>query len=635
MKTQELVHKHKVFHEAKEKSMMKLNYMKIASEFLNQATWPLKKYFVPRFPKVKADRILAIACTGHGASLAYMDSSGILRSTLLERWTGVKYMLMFSADEENAIRYPQNDIDKSINFVFSYRTGKFPDCVIFEESFIPWMEWMLRDIGVRAEDIDLVITSNGHFATGWIRLGPELKRWFPNATIVRSIEHHEIHQRQAFWQSGFDEAAVLTLDTCGEPLIRLGGKKLSGTISTLNQEGKSKIYREFLFPESSPGLIYDTTTYHVGFPQGEEGKTMGLAQYGEPELFDRLKPELKLHEDGSFRFMDDDKFKQILEEYVPRRQPKGEMTQRHMNVAYAGQTLIDLIVINAWQAALNLTGKRKLVYAGGLALNSVANDKAYRAVKPDAFYIPPSPGDPGHALGCVLFGAYEIAGWPLPQREVPEYLGPTYSLTEIETVAHSNGYPTSQPDDLLPVIARCIANGHIVGRFDGSAEFGPRALGNRSILVDPRRPGMKDYLNSRVKHREAFRPFAPTVLEEYAGEWFDLSGRSSYMLRVVPILPDKIDKIPAVAHVDGTARVQTLASHENPGYYQLIRTFHELTGVPLVLNTSFNIAGKPIVEKPEDALECFEKTEIDILVMGPYIISKQPLEYYLNTNSLA
>jgi carbamoyltransferase len=606
-----------------------------AYELLKKVTSPVANRLFPRFPKVKANRILGIACTGHGASIAYMDSAGVLKSSLLERWTGVKYMMMFSAAEEQAIRNPQNDIDRSINYIFTFRTGKFPECTTFEQSFMPWMGWLLKDIDVHAADIDLVITSDGHFTTGWSRLGPELKHWFPNARVVRSIEHHEIHQRQAFWQSGFQEAAVLTLDTCGEQLARLKGKKLSGTISTLNQAGEYKKFREFLFPESSAGLIYDTTTQHVGFPQGEEGKTMGLAPYGEPELFDKLRDHLRLYEDGRFQFLDNNKFKAILDDYVPEREAKGEITQRHMNVAYAGQAIIDLIVTNAWIAAMNLTGLKKIVYAGGLALNSVSNDIAIRATRPEAYYIAPNPGDPGQALGSVLFGAYEIAGWTPRQHEVPEFLGPRYSLEEMNNLAFHSGYPATQPTELELVIARCVANGHIIARYDGGAEFGPRALGNRSILADPRRPGMKDYLNSRVKHREGFRPFAPTVLEEYAKDWFDLDIPSPYMLRVVPILPDKIDLIPAVAHVDGTARVQTLSNQENPGYYRLINAFREITNIPLVLNTSFNIAGKPIVEKPQDALECFNYTEIDVLAMGPYVVSKQPLDYYLTVESPA
>jgi carbamoyltransferase len=588
-----------------------------------------------RFPRVTANRILAIACTGHGASLAYMDVDGTVRSSQLERWTGKKHMLMFSEEEYRDILDSHNPIDCNINFVLRHTYGRFPESCTFEERMIPWLDWLLRGLGVGAEDIDLVVTSDGHFTTGWTRLGPHLRRWFPNARIVTSIEHHEIHQRQAFWASGFDEAAVLTLDTCGESLPRLGGRKLSATISTMDQDGECKVLREFLFPETSAGTMYDATTHHVGFRQGDAGKTMGLAPFGGPEPYDTLCKHLRLHDDGGFTFLSSKDYLAALERYTPGRMPGAEITQRHMDVAYAGQTILDPIVSNAWRAALELTGLRSLVYAGGVALNSVANGKAWPQVRPDRLYIPPNPGDPGHALGCAMLGAYELAGWDPPTTEMSEFLGPDYGLADLDPVAATAGVAATSPSEAeLPgLVARCLANGHIVGRFDGGAEFGPRALGNRSILCDPRRPGMKDYLNLRVKHREAFRPFAPAVLAEHAEEWFELGGRSPYMLRVAPIRPDRVAAVPAVAHVDGTARVQTLAAADNPGFRRLVEAFYDLTGLPLVLNTSFNLAGRPIVETPDDAVECFTSTEVDVLVLGPHLLSKRQLDYYLENDS--
>jgi carbamoyltransferase len=401
----------------------------------------------------------------------------------------------------------------------------------------------------------------------------------------------------------------------------------------MNQDGECRIIREFLFPEMSSGTIYDASTHHIGFHQGNEGKTMGLAAFGEPGLYNQLREHLTLHEDGGFNFLSNEEFSAVLEEYVPGRLPDDEIKQRHIDVAYAGQTILEDIVANAWRAALELTNERNLVFAGGVALNSVANEKAILKTRPARVYIPPNPGDPGQALGCALFGAYELAGWETPTDELMEYLGPPYEFGEIEAVATANGIPTIRPEDLDDRIARCIANGHIIARFDGGAEFGPRALGNRSIVCDPRRPGMKDYLNLRVKHREPFRPFAPSVLEEHVMAWFDLDGRSAYMLRVIPIKAEKIEQIPAIAHVDGTARLQTVSKADNPGYWRLIQAFHKLTNVPLLLNTSFNIAGKPIVETPQDAMDCFLGTEIDILVLGPFVISKQPLEHFEQNTS--
>jgi carbamoyltransferase len=582
---------------------------------------------------MKASRILGIASTGHGASLAYVDARGVVRSSQLERWTGTKHMLLFSQAEDAEVRNPKSRIDKQINYSLSQGYGRFPHSRVFEETIEAWLEWLLRGLGVGPDDINLVVTSDCHFATGWSRLGPKLGQWFPNAQTTRTIEHHEIHQRQAFWASGLKESAVLTLDSCGESLPRLGGRHLAGTISTMNQNGEQIVHHEFMFPEMSSGAIYDQTTFHVGFRQGDEGKTMGLAAFGRPRLFDALIRHLDLHDDGGFTFLSRNDYQTALDEYVAALDPGDTISERHTDVAYAGQAIIEAIVVNAWGAALRTTGQKSLVYGGGVALNSVANEKAWRQLRPVRVYIPPNPGDPGHALGCALFGAYEVANWDRPRLEMPEYLGPPYPDDELQAVATSSGFPVTRPDELAEVAARIIANGHIVGRFEGGAEFGPRALGNRSIICDPRRTGMKDYLNLRVKYRESFRPFAPTVLAEYCAEWFDIEGDSPYMLRVAPIRPHKLDLVPAVAHVDGSARLQTLEWQQNPGYFELISAFHRRTGIPLVLNTSFNLAGKPIVETPENATECFIATEIDVLVLGTYLITKRPLEEYLMTDS--
>jgi carbamoyltransferase len=583
-----------------------------------------------RHPAWPPAHILGIACTGHGASIAYVNTEGEVRSSVLDRWAGVKHIIMLSALEYQRIRYPRAELDKEINEALLYGFGKFPPTRIFEETIGPWTDWLLQDLPVSARDIDLVVTSNSHFVTSEGALGPDLRQWFPNAQIYRDIEHHAVHQRQAFWQSGFSEAAVLTLDNCGESLERLGGRKLAGTIAHMRDDGACTVHNELFFPESSIGQVYSLASQHVGFLQGEEGKTMGLAPYGEATLWEMLAPELRLHEDGRFEFLDLEDFQQRMEEYVPERKPGGEITPRHADVACAGQMILERVVINAWQAALRLTGSRRLACAGGVALNSVANDKAFRVAQPERFYIATNPGDTGHALGCALYGLWELAKYPPPRCELPEYLGPAYTDRAINDAIRDTDYPVARPDDPAQTLARCIANGYIIARFAGCAEFGPRALGNRSILCDPRRPDMKDYLNARVKHREAFRPFAPSVLREHAHEWFEMDpGQSyAYMLSVVPVLPSRRAQIPAVLHVDDTARIQTVAREENPGYWDVIHAFFQQTGVPMVLNTSFNLAGKPIVETPRDALTCFKSTEIDVLALGDYVVSKRPLAEY-------
>lgn len=572
--------------------------------------------------------VLGIACTGHGASIALITAGGTIRSSVLDRWAGAKHVLMLSRDEDRELRQPATDVDRTINYLLSYGFGRFPPTRIFEDTIGEWTSWMLRDAGLTPADVDLIVTSESHFATCRHRLGNVLHRWFPNAWVAGDIEHHEIHQRQAFWQSGFEDAAVLTLDACGEVLGRLGNRALAGTVSWMDACGRAETLQNIFFPESSPGLLYEVTNRHCGFKLGDEGKTMGLAPYGDPELFRRLEPLLRLHPDGWFEFVSHHELEKLYAHYVPPRAADGPMTHAHENVAYAGQALLEKIVTNAFKAALRLTGKRRIAYAGGVALNSVANEIAYQATLPEALYIAPNPGDAGHALGCALFGAYEIARWPPPLAEVPEYLGPSYTSEQMAKAARASGYSVSESPRVAEELARAIANGYITARFAGGAEFGPRALGNRSILCDPRPAGMKEYLNDRVKHREGFRPFAPAVLEEDAAQWFALGGRSPYMLRVVDARRERRDQIAATVHVDGSCRVQTVSRGDNAGFYDIIRAFKAITGVPVVLNTSFNVAGKPIVETPADAVECFAGTDIDVLAMGSLMVSKLPLEAY-------
>lgn len=571
--------------------------------------------------------ILGIACTGHGASLALVTAGGVVRASVLDRWSGEKYALLLARAEAEAFANPKSRIDRSVRYLLTCGRG-VPPVLVFEDVIVDWTSWLLRGLGIGLDDIDLIVTSQSHFATLRRRLGGKLHRWFPNAWVAADIEHHEVHQRQAFWQSGFEDAAVLTLDACGERLVRLGFRSLAGTITTMDARGRAETVAQIFFPGSSPGLLYDIVNRHCGFQPGDEGKTMGLAPYGGPELLRHLEPHLRLHPDGHFDFLPQRALEAELGAYVAARGRNEAVTPRHENVAYAGQALLERIVENAFAAALRLTGKRRLAYAGGVALNSVANELAFRAARPEALYIAPNGGDTGHALGCALFGAYEIAGWPPPLRELPDALGPEYTLGELRDAAQASGFSIAEPADVAGELARCIANGYITARFDGRAEHGPRALGNRSILGDPRPAAMKDYLNARVKFREPFRPFAPAVLEEKASEWFEMEGRSPYMLRVVPARPDRRDRIAATVHVDGSCRVQTVSARDNPGFHAVIRAFERLTGIPVVLNTSFNIAGKPIVETPRDAVRCLTETAIDVLVLGPFLVSRKPLEAY-------
>ncbi len=582
--------------------------------------------------KKEVQHILGIACNGHGASLSYLGRDGTVRSSVFDRWAGTKYTLLMSRSERDEILGRTSPITEEMYDLLFYSYGQFPKHHVFEESFPGWLHWLLAGLDVRAEDIDLLISSESNFVTSLFRLAPKLNQWLPNAQVITDVEHHTVHQCQAFWQSGFQEAAVLTLDTCGENLTRLNDYKICGTVASMDRSGRCDVLREFIFPHASAGLIYSIVNHHLGFSQGQEGKTMGLAPYGRPDLYRDLVKTLRLYADGSFDFLNYKELQNALGDYEPERKIArgGALTKRHEDIAYAGQALVEDIVTNAFKAALHLTGLDNLVYSGGLGLNSVANEIANRAARPRRLYIPPNPSDTGQALGCALYAAQKLAGWTPRMDEMPEYLGPEYDPDEILKAVQSSKHAKvqAQPEHLTDTAARCIANGHIVARFSGRAEFGPRALGNRSILADPRRKDMKDYLNSRVKHREGYRPFAPSVLLEHVHRWFDLNDRSPYMLRVVDVPPAVRDLIPAIVHVDGSARVQTVDPEENPGYGALISAFHKMTDVPLVLNTSFNVAGKPIVETPQDAVDCFESTNIDVLLLEDWILSKRPLEEF-------
>ena len=473
-------------------------------------------------------------------------------------------------------------------------------------------------------------------------------------------EHHLSHAASAFYPSPFPEAAILTLDGVGEwatSTIGFGrGRELT-------------ILRELHFPHSL-GLLYSAFTYYTGFKVNSgEYKLMGLAPYGNPEaeqvqrfkslILDEL---VDLREDGSLLLnMDyfdfatgltmcrDDKWESLFG--VPRRARETLLDQRHMNLALAVQQATEEIVLRLAETAKKLTGADYLVMAGGVALNCVANGKLIRRGTFKDIWIQPAAGDAGGALGAAL-AAWHI--WQGQERVVPyprmdnmagSYLGPEFGADEILRVARRHQAPYQRfPDfaDLARDVAALLAKGQVVGWFQGRMEWGPRALGNRSILGDPRHPEMQKRLNLKIKYREGFRPFAPSVLHEETANYFELDRPSPYMLLVAPVnearrnpLPPGYDDldlferlyhlrsdVPAITHVDYSARIQTVHRETNERYWRLIRAFKELTGCGLIVNTSFNVRGEPIVCTPEDAYQCFMRTEMDYLVLGDYLFSK-------------
>jgi carbamoyltransferase len=464
-------------------------------------------------------------------------------------------------------------------------------------------------------------------------------------------EHHESHAASAFFPSPFDEAAVLTMDGVGEWATASIG---------FGQGSELHLLRELQWPDSL-GLLYSAMTYFTGFKVNSgEYKVMGLAPYGEPKYVGVFYNELlDLREDGSFRL--NQKYFNYLAGLTmtspaidalfggPPRKPESNLTQREMDIARSVQEVCEEIMLRMARTAQRETGAENLCLAGGVALNCVGNGRILREGPFKRVWIQPASGDAGGALGVAQLAWYRHLGKP----RVPaagdgmrgSYLGPRYAPEEIEAFLAAQGavYERLEEDALLDRVAALLADEKIVGWLDGRMEFGPRALGARSILGDPRSPRMQAQMNIKIKFREGFRPFAPSVLREDVAEYFELDADSPYMLLVAPVRPERriamsaqqrelwgIDKlnvprsdIPAVTHIDYSARIQTVTECTNPRYYRLLRAFKKRTGCSVLVNTSFNVRGEPIVCSPEDAYRCFMRTHIDHLVLGPFLLEKQ------------
>jgi carbamoyltransferase len=442
------------------------------------------------------------------------------------------------------------------------------------------------------------------------------------------VTHHIAHAVAALVRSNFESAAILTVDGYGE------------RTSTLIADGQGNRVTPLVdieFPHSL-GAVYAAVTQYLGFQANSgEGKVMGLASYGEPRFRDEFAAMLRCTADG-FR-VDLDWYAYFLERplrvsdrfvarFGPPREPESELTQHHMDVAASLQVATEDALVHLARLARARTGRTRLCMAGGVTLNCVANQRILDEAGFDACYFMPAAGDAGSSLGAALALVHRYEDRPRREHPRTDYLGPAFSDEQVLAALRRAGVPFLGPAALnAPVeeaVVEVIENGFIAGWFQGAAEFGPRALGNRSILADPRRPEMKDVLNARVKFREWFRPFAPSVLEDRCGDFFACATPSPYMLRVYPTRPERVSVLPAVTHVDGGARVQTVAPEQNPRYHALISAFGRRTGVPVVLNTSFNIRGEPIVNSVEDALKCFFATDMDVLAVGPYLLEKRP-----------
>ncbi len=465
-------------------------------------------------------------------------------------------------------------------------------------------------------------------------------------------EHHLSHAASAFFPSPFEDAAVLTLDGVGE---------WTTTSMAIGSGNRLSIQREIHFPHSL-GLLYSAVTHYTGFKVNSgEYKVMGLAPYGQPRYAQQMKEHLiEIRDDGSFRLnmayfdfctglrMTNRRFDRLFG--GPPRAPESALTQREMDLAASVQAVTEEVVLKLARSIARDTGQRRLCLAGGVALNCVANGRLQREAVFEELWIQPAAGDAGGAIGAAL-AAFHIARGaartitPGSDAMQGSFLGPAYSQQDIEQRLNTIGatYEVLGDDALIQAAARSLAAGKAVGWHQGRMEFGPRALGGRSILADPRSPTAQRHLNLKIKFRESFRPFAPSILREDLADWFELDVDSPYMLLVADVVPSRrlpmtaeqqalfgLDKlnlprseIPAVTHVDYSARIQTVDAATAPRYHALLKAFKALTGCPVLVNTSFNVRGEPIVESPEDAYRCLMGTEIDLLVIGNCLVRRE------------
>jgi carbamoyltransferase len=466
------------------------------------------------------------------------------------------------------------------------------------------------------------------------------------AAQFHRIEHHQAHLASTFFVSPFDRAAVLSADGLGD---------FASTMWATGEGGRLRVEGSIAFPHSL-GLYYTAVTQYLGFLKfGDEYKVMGLAAYGQPEQLSMFREIVQFdprsrsngfrlgldyfihHRTGpEMSWAEADKtptLGRLFSDEMPRRlglarRPEEPLEQRHRNLASSLQARLEEVYLGMLKKLAESTGRKALCLAGGVAFNCVANGKIFEATPFEEVYVQPAAGDAGLAVGAAFHVWHQILGKPRSFVMDHAYWGPGYSSAEIRSAIDASsvaktGYSVTElpEEELIRRAAAIVADGRILGWFQGRAEWGPRALGNRSIVADPRRAEMKEILNQRIKHRETFRPFAPSILAEATGEWFARSHPSPFMTMAYPVRPEKRDKIPAPTHVDGTGRLQTVTREANPRYWKLIRAFGDATGVPAVLNTSFN-DNEPIVCRPEEALDCFLRTQMDALVLGDFLVTK-------------
>jgi carbamoyltransferase len=561
--------------------------------------------------------ILGISCFYHDAAAALVVDGLLVAAASEERFSRIKHdaeapvgAVRFCLDKAGlTIRdvdflvFYDKPLQKFDRLVTGYMATPFRSFSAFRQAMPVWLGRKLWTDHVLHKELD-----------------------FDGETLY--VPHHLSHAAGAFFCSPFDEAAVLTIDGVGEWATASYG---------IGRGNQVELRAQMSYPHSV-GLLYSAFTYYLGFQvNSAEYKVMGLAAFGQPRYADLIEERLvKIFDDGSiclnldyFNFhhgltMTNRKFDQLLGQ--PCRESGAPLEGFHQDIAASIQAVTEKIVLRMGRHVRSTTGLSKLCMSGGVALNCVANGRLLKESVFEDIYVQPAAGDAGGAVGAALYAHHTLPG--ATRRRQPFFgLGPSFTDREIRTFLDTHSIPFNAVDDnsRSAQVAEHLAEGKIVGFYQGSMEFGPRALGFRSILADPRDPDMKGRINRAVKYREPFRPFAPAVTWEKVSEWFECDRESPYMLFNFNVRPEKRSLIPAVTHVDNTARIQTVSAHDNPALHAVLVRFEQLTGVPIVLNTSFNLRGHPIVNTPQEAFATFCSGGIDILALGNHIVDKRIL----------
>jgi carbamoyltransferase len=559
--------------------------------------------------------ILGISCLYHDSAAALLRDGDLVAAAHEERFTRKRHD---SAIPRQAVSYCLREAGLAIGDV-DYLVFYDKPLIKFERILMTYLATFPRSLPSFSKAIPL-----------WLK-----EKLFVPKSIERELgytgqllfaEHHQSHAASAFLPSPFEEAAILTIDGVGEWATATQG---------VGRGNQLELQHEIRFPHSL-GLLYSAFTYYLGFKvNSAEYKVMGAAPYGVPKYVDQIFEHLiHVREDGSFKMnmkyfaydygltMTNKRFDALFGH--PRREPESKMEQFHWDMAASIQRVTEEIVLAMARDLHRRTGMKNLVMAGGVALNCVANGRLAREGPFEQIWVQPAAGDAGGALGAAMFAEHCVLGRPRKFQMRHAFWGPSFSDAEIRSYldirkAPSHGYSREQ---MIRETARLLDEKQaVVGWFQGRMEWGPRALGNRSILGDPRRADMKDILNLKIKRRESFRPFAPSVLREHVKDWFEQDDDVPFMMKVFQIREERRAQIPAVTHVDGSGRLQTVYQDTNERYHALISAFHARTGVPLVLNTSFN-ENEPVVCLPDEALACFLRTKMDVLVLGDFFIER-------------